>query len=189
MRKKAVLFAVLLIVTVLSACTEQNAKNNYFRGIPLLEDSENACDLTVTRYDDTALDKIYSFSGSLDDLHRQYPIEHLRKVDSTHYRFIFLGKSRIVVRQYDSVSNQLAEAFQGTLSKQAFSAIRVGQVLSSDEYESLDPNAAHPGPRYTGAAQLDSLHYTVDGYRIYLEYDLGDDTDTLVVKSMMVSLA
>ena len=131
-------------------------------------------DLSSIIYDETQLSVLAKFSGSIDDLNAQYPIECIRKINDT-YRVAYLGDGKIAVLLFDNCGNKLLGKIYNTqLLRTNFCNLAKGHSL--DEVKIIDPYGEFlflcTGRDDTPKV---SSHYTKDGYLITIKYDASNN--------------
>lgn len=127
-------------------------------------------DLTSRIYEDSQLLEIVKFSGAINELDAQYPIECLR-VSSEIYRVAYLGAEKVAILLFDDSGNKLfGNIYSAQRLKSDFSRLEKGQSLQ--DAQKIDPQAEYLF-LYTGRNDTSktSSHYTKDGYLITIEYD------------------
>lgn len=141
----------------------------FFENNTLSPSEKNVFELIKTTYDNSLLDTIKNYNGTLDEINASYPIECIRK-SGYLYRVEYLGNSQIVSVFFDEFGQKVwAHKFFIQSDREAFEKLEVGDSL--DKVRSIDPNGAyyflHTGrnePKY-------SEHYTRDGFLITVVYD------------------
>lgn len=129
--------------------------------------------LASTTYEEAQLLEIASFSGTMDELNKKYPIECLRE-DKGMYRVSYLGNGSIAVLLFDNSGNRLwGKRYPTLLLKSDFDTLEKGDALK--EVREIDPDGEYLF-LYTGRndAPRVSSHCTKDGYLITIEYDASN---------------
>jgi len=154
---------------LLTSCQEGNTQVN----INMSPENENLVDLATVIYDSEELKNILSFTGSVEELNKDYPIYCIRKI-SFGYRVTYLGDESIAVLLFNDLGNRLLGNIYGIdLLKSDFDGLVKGQSLN--EVRAIDPNGEYLF-LYTGRNDTPktSSHYTKDGYLITIEYDVSN---------------
>jgi len=167
--RKCALCIVLCVFVLLTSCQEGNTQVN----INMSPENENLVDLATVIYDSEELKNILSFTGSVEELNKDYPIYCIRKI-SFGYRVTYLGDESIAVLLFNDLGNRLLGNIYGIdLLKSDFDGLVKGQSLN--EVRAIDPNGEYLF-LYTGRNDTPktSSHYTKDGYLITIEYDVSN---------------
>ena len=163
--KNNTIITLIMLISLLCAC----AKGENDLNVEIPPSDNSLIDLASTTYDESQLLEIVKFSGSIDELNTQYPIECIR-VDSGTYRVSYLGDESIAVLLYDDSGDKL---FGNVYSTQRLRSDFYGLVKcqSLEEVRAVDPDGEYLF-LYTGRNDTPkvSSHYTKDGYVITIEY-------------------
>ena len=176
MRLTKCCFLVFIIVMLLMICS--CTKGGSDLKIEISPPDKSLVDLASKIYEKTELLELMNFSGSLNELNIQYPIECLRE-ENGMYRVSYLGEESVVIFLFDGFGNKLFGRIYSTqLLKSDFDKLAKG--LSLDKVRAIDPNGEYLF-LYTGRNDTPkvSSHYTKDGYLIIIEYD-----DSNIITSM-----
>ena len=167
MRSAKFYFPIFITVMLLVICSCTKGRSDL--NIEISPPDKSLVDLASKIYEKTELE-LMNFSGSLNELNIQYPIECLRE-DNGMYRVSYLGDESVVVFLFDGFGNKLSgRTYSTQLLKSDFDKLLKGQSL--DRVRAIDPNGEYLF-LYTGRNDTPkvSSHYTKDGYLITIEYD------------------
>ncbi len=162
---------IAVIVLLINVCSCTKGVNNI--EVEISPSDKSLVDLASKIYEETELLELMNFSGSLNELNIQYPIECLRE-DNGMYRVSYLGDESVVVFLFDGFGNKLSgRTYSTQLLKSDFGSLKKGQLL--DEVRAIDPNGEYLF-LYTGRNDTPkkSSHYTKDGYLITIKYDISN---------------
>lgn len=168
MRSAKFYFPIFITVMLLVICSCTKGRSDL--NIEISPPDKSLVDLASKIYEKTELLELMNFSGSLNELNIQYPIECLRE-DNGMYRVSYLGDESVVVFLFDGFGNKLSgRTYSTQLLKSDFDKLLKGQSL--DRVRAIDPNGEYLF-LYTGRNDTPkvSSHYTKDGYLITIEYD------------------
>ena len=167
---KAVLLSIILsLVLILCSCMNGEEEMD----ITISPEDKTIIQLAKTRYTNTELEEITAFEGSLEELNEQYPIQCMRTIHDNCYRASYLGVERIAILCFD----QNREKYYGwifdlTQQSSAFRNLKHGQSL--EDVLAIDPMGTY-WFLITGRGEPHtSEHYTADGYRIEISYDMSN---------------
>lgn len=168
MRSAKFYFPIFITVMLLVICSCTKGRSDL--NIEISPPDKSLVDLASKIYEKTELLELMNFSGSLNELNIQYPIECLRE-DNGMYRVSYLGDESVVIFLFDGSGNKLFGcAYSTQLLKSDFDKLLKGQSL--DRVRAIDPNGEYLF-LYTGRNDTPkvSSHYTKDGYWVTIEYD------------------
>lgn len=168
--KSRVFISITILLFLLCSC----AKGGSTLKIEISPSDKSIIDLSSTIYDEPKLLELAKFSGSIDALNAQYPIECFREDNGT-YRATYLGNGSIAVLLFDNYGNRYwGNIYNTNLLKSDFEGLAKGQSL--EEVRKIDPNGEYLF-LYTGRNDTPkvSSHYTKDGYLITIEYDASNN--------------
>lgn len=160
------LSVIIVLLCLCCACSKGGERLE----VKLSPSEKTLVDLVTETYSDTQLLEITQFSGKINELNKQYPIECVRKIENT-YRVSYLGDYSVAVIVFDKSGNRiLGNVYSMLQSKSVFSSLTKGQSL--EEVKEIDPKGEYLF-LHTGRndAPKISTHYTKDGYLITIEYD------------------
>lgn len=160
------LFAMIALLCLLCSC----ANGNDDQKILLSQQDKSLEELSTKIYDNAELAAIASFEGSLEELDASYPIECIREIPAG-YRISYCGDTDLASLLFDNSGQKImGRVYQMSKSKSSFDNLSIGKSL--DDVMELDPDGIYLF-LYTGRndSPRHSIHYTVDGYLIVIEYD------------------
>ena len=165
---KCALCIVLCVFVLLTSCQEGNTQMN----INMSPENENLVDLATVIYDSEELKNILSFTGSVEELNKDYPIYCIRKI-SLGYRVTYLGENGdIAILTFDETGNECdsRRSYSPSKSKDAFSNIISGMHVT--EVREFDPDGVYAF-LYSGRNDItyQSFHYTNDGFLVVVLYN------------------
>lgn len=165
------LFSITVIALLLLLCScdgDENCMN-----VKISPSEKSLFDLATKIYEDSQLLELVKFSGKINELNNQYPIECLRNINGV-YRASYLGDGSVAVLLFDDSGNRLSGNIYSTqLLTSDFDGLAKGQLLS--EVRAIDPNGEYLF-LYTGRNDTPkvSSHYTKDGHLITIAYDASN---------------
>lgn len=175
LRKSVLLLlcAVIALSAVLTGCGENKVKNF---PVALSDTTRSALELCKDGYKDGKLTEIYEFmcgGKTVDQLNDEYPIDCLRK-DDDGCHVIYQGSYRILVLQFNEdgtwrKTDKLHSLYRLTETRGKFDELKEGDAVS--KVQKTDPTAYFPFLVDKTSTDLESNHYTDDGYHTTIRYD------------------
>lgn len=162
------LFTIITLVMICTLCSCSKAAD--CMSVRLSPQDETLYELSTEIYDDYELKNIAEFSGTLQELNANYPIECIRKI-SAGYRASYCGEFNVTSIIFDASGQKIiGNVYQTSKEKIYFDDLSVGDSI--EDVKEID-SAASYSFLYTGRNDTpkQSVHYTSDGYLITIEYD------------------
>lgn len=172
-------FLIILLLCLLCSC----AKGGEDLKMQLSPQDKSLGELSTKIYDEAELTTIALFVGSIQELDVNYPIECIRKTP-TGYRVSYCGKTNLTSILFDSAGQRImGSVYKMSKSKASFDILSIGKSL--EDVMELDPDGSYLF-LYTGRNDIpkQSIHFTVDGYLITIEYD-GENLISNIVSELI----
>lgn len=174
-------FIIFLSLCLLCSCNIEKTPIN----LQVSDSAKTVFELVSKNYDKSHLLEIWKFSGTLSELDDKYPVECLRKDNST-YRASYLGDDSILVLFFDDLGERTG-GFVYNISppRASFATLSIGQSVL--DVKSFDPNGSYLF-LYAGSSEIphESMHFTEDGYMITIEYDQSIDPKIINIKEELI---
>lgn len=179
------LCAVLALSTLLTGC---NANEPHFP-VPLSDMTRSALELNTDGYTDAQLSEIYRFmcdDGTVKSLNDKYAIRCLRK-DDDGCRVIYWGQKKVLVLRFDNngewiQTDKLHSLYRLVGSRANFDQLSVGDPVI--KVQQADYACFFPFLADKSSEELETNHYTEDGYHVTVLYD-ADFNITSVTYELM----
>jgi len=152
----------MVIVVLLTGCNTTE--------LQVSDEEKSIIELATTIYSDSELEKMDELDSSLEELHKEYPIQCLRKKDYG-YRASYRSENDVLVIYFDLDGK---ETFS---KKQPFSKRTNSEFLElemgKDVYDVMefDENGDYLFLRTGDTSTKISTHFTIDGYLFELTFD------------------
>jgi len=162
---KNFIIIIFLLCNLCSCSYEGNDLN-----MKLSSENKTLIELSTKAYEDDEITSIMSFTGSIQELNKIYPIECIRKIP-VGYRVSYCGISNFISILFDNSGNKLiGNIYKISNSKSYFNNLIIGNSI--EEVKRIDPNGNYVF-LYTGRNDIpkQSVHYTSDGYLLTISYD------------------
>ena len=159
-------FVLCILLCLLCSCAKGETDFN----IELSPKDKSVYELSTKIYNDTELNTISLFTGTINELNEKYPVECIRKL-STGYRISYCGETNITSIFFDDLGNEtMGMVYKVSKSKECFDTLSKGKSL--DDVMKIDPNGEYLFlyRSWVGTPRI-STHYTEDGYLITIEFD------------------
>lgn len=166
------LCAVIAISVCLTGCDEKEP--NF--PVALSDTTRSAIELNTDVRKDSDIEMIYQemLDGmTVKQLNDSYEIRCLRK-DNDGYRVIYTGNTRALVLRFDSEGNwiktdRLRSLYRIAPTRGKFDVLKVGDNVS--KVQTADPTCYFPFLVDSSSDDLETNHYTEDGYHTRITYD------------------
>ena len=180
-----ILCAVIAISICLTGCDEKEP--NF--PVSLSDTTRSAIELNTDKLKDSDLESIYQemLDGmTVKQLNDAHEIRCLRKTDDG-YRVIYTGNTRALVLRFDSDANWIKTDRLRTLYRIAptrgkFDVLKAGDNVA--KVQTADPTCYFPFLVDSSSDDLETNHYTEDGYHTCIKYD-SDFNIVSVVSDLM----
>ena len=175
-RIKTPIIFLLCAVIALSACLAGCDKKEPHFPVALSDPSVSALKLNTNPYKDSDLNQIYQFmldGGNVNKLNDKYEIKCLRK-DEDGYRVIYWGNKSILALRFDTDGSWIKTDKLHTIytlidSRGKFDPLQVGDDVS--KVQTADPSCYFPFLVDKTSTDLETRHYSADGYYTRIQYD------------------
>ncbi|MBQ8732517.1 MAG: hypothetical protein IJY82_06790 [Oscillospiraceae bacterium] len=131
----------------------------------------NFLTLTSCTYDELQLKEIIMFTGSFDELDKQFPVECLREENDGYFRAAYRGENTVLMVYFDEYGNKEGYGllYGAKRMKSDFQKLKKGDSIG--KVEEMDPDGEYLF-MYTERNDLprESTHCTKDGFLITIEY-------------------
>ncbi len=187
---------ILLLITgmlILFACSSDERKivgistESEFEWKQLIDSDRKLEDIVTKCYSDDELNDIKKFSGTINELNIQFPIECIRE-DLYVYRISYMGESKVVMLTFDKQGKKCAgNIYILKNTKEDFENIKIGDKLES--IKAFEPDGDYPFLYYNSAEiEKVSTHCSKDGYFITIQYEPSTDYSHYVVVAISEKL-
>lgn len=179
------LCAVIALSMCLVGCDEKEP--NF--PVALSDTTRSALELCTNPYKDSELEAIYQEmcgGTSVKQLNDDYEIQCLRKTDDG-YTVIYEGNTRVLVLRFDTEgqwqkADKLHSLYRVTDTRGKFDKLQKGDSVT--KVQTADPTCYFPFLADPESTDLETDHYTGDGYHTHILYD-ADFNITSVTSEMM----
>ena len=179
------LCAVIAISVLMTGC---DSKEPNFP-VALSDMSRSALELNTDMLKDSDLEQIYRDmldGDTVKQLNEAHEIRCLRK-DDDGYRVIYTGNTRALVLRFDNDGNwvktdRLHTIYRISDTRGKFDDLQVGDNVS--KVQTADPTCYFPFLVDKSSDDLETNHYTEDGYHTRIMYDA--DFNIISVKSELM---
>lgn len=166
------LCAVIAVAVCLTGCDEKEP--NF--PVALSDMTRSAIELNTDKLKDSDLEAIYQdmLSGeTVKQLNDAHEIRCLRKVDDG-YRVIYTGNTRALVLRFDNDGNwiktdRLRTIYRIAPTRGKFDVLKAGDSVT--KVQTADPTCFFPFLVDPSSSDLETNHYTEDGYHTRVKYD------------------
>ena len=179
------LCAALALAVCLTGCG--GSEPNF--PVPLSDTTRSAIELNTESLKDADLEAIFTFmqeGNSVTKLNDQYKICCLRKTDDG-YSVLYWGTKNILVLRFDTdgkwiEADRLHSIYRMTGSRVKLDALKVGDNVV--KVQQADATCYFPFLADKESTELETNHYTEDGYHTCIRYD-ADFNITSVTYELM----
>lgn len=157
-----------ILISILIACTG----GDQLMEIAITPVEANINDVIFDEYSESTLQKICALKGNIHKYNREYPIECARN-SINGYRVVYRGSSHMALIWFDADGEKIhAQLVELQHAAADFMEIELGETLET--VRSTYPEGVYLF-LYTGRNDTPriSSHYTVDGYIVYISYDVN----------------
>lgn len=186
-RKPMLLLLCAVIALSACLCGCDNKEPNF--PVALSDTTRSALELCTNPYKDGELDKIYeslSDDSTAKQLNDEYEIQCLRKNDDG-YTVIYEGKKRVLVLYFDSEGNwqkadRLHSIYRITDTRGKFDKLQKGDSVT--KVQTADPTCYFPFLVDPDSTDLETNHYSGDGYHTHILYDADHNVSSVSYEMM-----
>lgn len=163
------LFAAVMAAVLVIFCS---CGETFDISVLVSDENANINELITRTYSSEQLKEMIIFTN-LEQMNEEYPVECLRKIDSS-YQAIFKGDKTIMLIDFDESGLRMgSESHKVLANSEGFDELAIGDTIRN--VRELDPAGDYLF-LYTGDNSLprESIHYIESGYVFTITYDNGN---------------
>ncbi|WP_407385132.1 hypothetical protein [Ruminococcus sp.] len=180
------LCASLALSVALTGCGAATPKNF---PVAVSDTTRSALELNKSSFRDADLDEIYRFvreGATVSQLNDKYEISCLRQTDSG-YSVLYWGTRKILRLDFDAEGNWIAADRLHSLFRLIGSRVKLDNLKEGDpvlKVQQADPTAYFPFLADKTSADLETNHYSEDGYHTRILYDADFNVKSVTYELM-----
>lgn len=186
---KKPLILIVCAVIALSVCLAGCDQREPNFPVALSDTTRSALELCAQGYKDSELEKIYyemCDGMKVKQLNDDYEIHCLRKTDDG-YTVIYKGNTRVLVLRFDNEgqwqqADKLHSLYRVTDTRGKFDKLQKGDSVT--KVQTADPTCYFPFLVDPESADLETDHYTGDGYHTHILYDTDHNITSVTYELM-----